>query len=412
MTPVADVIGKDNGPSLKGWSGQMGTLLALNALYVGFGTILGTVQGGLPPILRQQGYAIGSVGLIYAFYLPFGLAFLWAHYIDRVRLPFLGHRTGWIVAMQAIAVCAILLVAFGSGFPVALLAALGLAATVAMATMDTALDALAVERISPDRRPLASGLKLAALSTGAMIGNGAFVVFFSRYGWTTSFVLLAAIMIALTLPILTIRERGAANEARPSEKASLVNVLRDAGRRRRLLLVTLVSCIIFPLAGLNRIMLVDLGVPLERIGWVVGTLGPVSMLLVSFVSMPLMSKAGLSAAFLTFGILGVISVGLLSFASMSGNASLAIAGSIVTGAAVSGIYVTLMAKILGWAAGNQPATDYAAYYGISRLSSTVLTIAAAQVAATVDWSTFYGLGAAVLIAVLILANLQIFRSET
>lgn len=49
--------------------------------YVGFGT----VQGGLPPVLRQQAHDIGAVGWIYAFHLPFGPTFVWAHSIDRVR---------------------------------------------------------------------------------------------------------------------------------------------------------------------------------------------------------------------------------------------------------------------------------------------------------------------------------------
>jgi MFS transporter, PAT family, beta-lactamase induction signal transducer AmpG len=390
----------------------IGILLALNALYIGFGAILGTVQGGLPPILRQQGHDVATVGWVYAFYLPFGFAFLWAHYIDRKRLPFLGRRTGWIVTMQAIAIAAIGLIAVGASWPLVALAVLGISVTLAMATMDTALDALAVERIKPQQRPLASALKLAALSLGAMIGNGAFVVFFHRFGWIATFLSLAGLMVLLVLPILTIRENGAVAEAAPTEKASLLKVLSNPDRRRRMFLVTLVSCVIFPLAGLNRVMLVDLGVPLERIGWVVGTLGPISMLLVSFASMGLMARLGLSVTFLIFGTVGTLSVGTLLIATMMQDASLAIAGSILVGAAVSGIYVTLMAKIIGWAAGAQPATDYAAYYGISRLASTILTIVAAQAAARMEWSTFYGLGVAILIAVLLFSNHKIFRSET
>lgn len=403
---------QQNGARISARPGGIGVLLALNALYIGFGAILGTVQGGLPPILRQQGHDVATVGWVYAFYLPFGFAFLWAHYIDRMRLPFLGHRTGWIVSMQIVAIAAIGLIAVGSSWPLVTLAVLGISVTLAMATMDTALDALAVERIGPQQRPLASALKLAALSLGAMVGNGAFVVFFGRFGWTATFLSLAGLMVLLVLPILTMRENAVATETAAVEKASLLKVLSNPERRRRMLLVTLVSCVIFPLTGLNRVMLVDLGVPLDRIGWVVGTLGPISMLLVSFASMGLMVRLGLSMTFLIFGTVGILSVGSLLVASMMQEASLAIAGSILVGAAVSGIYVTLMAKIIGWAAGAQPATDYAAYYGISRLASTILTIVAAQAAAQMEWSTFYGLGVAILIAVLLFSNHKIFRSET
>jgi PAT family beta-lactamase induction signal transducer AmpG len=410
VTPVTDISGNTGRAVDAGHPSQLGMLLALNTLYIGFGTILGTVQGGLPPILRQQGHEIGAVGWIYAFYLPFGLAFLWAHYIDRIKLPLLGHRTGWIIAMQGIAVVAILLVASGAGFPVALLAGFGFAITFSMATMDTALDALAVEKVDPGKRGLASGMKLAALSIGAMIGNGAFVILFARYGWTTTFLLLAGFMVMLMVPILFIGET-AGTRTGGTQAASLLRLLRLPDRRRRLLLVTVVTCALFPLAGLNRIMLLDVGVPLERIGWVVGTLGPVSMLIVSLVSMPLMARFGSAVAFLVFSVAACLSVAMLSLASLTDDGSLAIAGSILTGASVSGVYVALMTKILGWSAGDQPATDYAAYYGISRLSSTILTIAAAQIAGLVDWSTFYAAGALVLLAVLLSAHLIIFRSE-
>lgn len=407
------MVNENKGAFLREGSSQTLVLLALNALYVGFGAVIGTVQGGLPPVLRQQGHDIGTVGWIYAFYLPFGLAFLWAHYIDRLRLPFLGRRTGWIVGMQGIAIATILLAAFAAQWPVAWLVALGFAVTFTMATMDTALDALAVETVAPGNRPLASGLKLAALALGAMIGNGAFVVSFSRYGWTVTFLFLAGLLAVLTLPLLIAGERqDETGKVATTDKASLLRVLRDGSRRNRLLLVMLVSCVIFPLAGLNRIMLVDAGVPLERIGWVMGTLGPISMLAVSLVAVPLMARAGVAAAFLLFGFLAILAVGLLSLASLQTWPSLAVAASIVTGAAVSGIYVALMAKILGWAAGAQPATDYAAYYGASRLASTLLTIAAAQLAARLDWAVFYAFGAILLIAVILFANVRIFRSET
>jgi hypothetical protein len=124
-----------------------------------------------------------------------------------------------------------------------------------------------------------------------------------------------------------------------------------------------------------------------------------------------MARYKLPATFLAFGLLAASAVMLLAFANLVLSPTLAIVSSIVAGAAVSGVYVTLMAKILGWSAGSQPATDYAAYYGISRLASTVLTIAAAQAASRLDWVIFYGAGAAILIAVLIFANFRIFRSE-
>lgn len=389
---------------------QLKILAAINALYIGFGAVMGAVQGGLPPILRHQGYDVSVVGWVYAFYLPFGLAFLWAHQIDRCRLPWFGHRSGWIVVMQAITIAAVFTLAFGASLPVAVIVALGFVVTFSMATMDTALDAMAVEEVAPEMRSFASGLKLAALSLGAMIGNGLFVIFFSRYGWTAAFFVLLLLLQFVTLPLGFIASSKEEPRSQHHMSASLKKVMVDPLKRNRLLLVTLVSCVIFPLAALNRIMLVDLKVPLETIGWILGTLGPISMLLVSIIAMPLMQRFGLGACFSTFSVLGVFAVVLLSIASAGGFQAVAICGSILVGAAVSGIYVTVMAKILGWAAGVQPATDYAAYYGFSRLISTILSIVAAQAVAFSNWTAFYGFGAFILAVVLISSGQQIFRN--
>ncbi|NMU93505.1 hypothetical protein HGQ98_29405 [Achromobacter ruhlandii] len=73
-------------------------LAAIAALYVSLGAVLGFVQGGVGPILRGKGHALTSMAPVFALYLPFGVTFLWAPPVDRWRLPWLGRRSGWIVA--------------------------------------------------------------------------------------------------------------------------------------------------------------------------------------------------------------------------------------------------------------------------------------------------------------------------
>ncbi|MFK4259505.1 MFS transporter [Agrobacterium tumefaciens] len=355
---------------------QFGTLAGLSTLYIGFGMTMGVIQGGFPTVMRAQGMSMGSAGWLYALYLSFGLSFLWASWIDRLRPPVLTPRIGWIVLMQLVAVTAVLSVAFLESAPLALLFALGFFVASAVGTMDIALDALAVELVAPSWRPNTAAAKLAALSTGAMIGSGAFIVLFSTFGWRVSFLLLAAGLALLLLPVLT-----------------------------------LVCVVIFPLSALNRLMLLDLGVPVATIGWVVGTLGPLAMLVTSFVSMPLMTRLGLPSAIIAFTALGLTALASLAAGSMLGAPVIAITGAVLIGAAVSGIYVAVTAKILGWAAGAQPATDYAAYYGVSRLASTVVTIIAAQVIPDLGWPLFYGLGAFALIVAVSLLHGPISQGD-
>ncbi len=389
--------------------GQFATLGGLSALYVGFGMTMGVIQGGFPTVMRAAGMSLGSAGWLFALYLPFGVAFLWSPFIDRWRPPVFTPRIGWIVPLQILAAAVVAVVAFMEGAPIALLFGLGLVVACAMATMDIALDGLAVELIKPSWRSNAAAAKLAALSMGAMIGTGAFVGLFQSMGWQAIFLAFGAVLLLLTLPILTLipleRQVQRLDDGDAfSGGASLIKVLTDPLQRKRLLLLTFACCVIFPLSGLNRLMLVDLGLPVETIGWVVGTLGPIAMLVTALISMPLMQRFGLAGSLLAFTMLGLAALLAMAAGFRLAFPMSAIAGVILAGSAVSGIYVALTARILGWAAGDQPATDYAVFYGVGRLASTIVIIASAQFIAHLGWLAFYGLGAVALVIVLWLVH--------
>lgn len=383
---------------------QAAATARLSALYVGFGMTMGAIQGGLPTVLRAQGASIGSAGWLYALYLPFGLAFLWSPLIDRWRPPFLSPRIGWIVPMQVLAALTVGVIATLEGAPVPLLFAFGLLVVCAMATMDIALDALAVELISPEWRPNAAAAKLAGLSLGAMIGSGAFVALFQAIGWRT--ILLSGAVILLVLPV-AILPLCAADSARPRRVgaaegggASLLAILHNPLQRRRLWLLTLACCVIFPLSGLNRLMLVDLGIPTEIIGWVVGIVTPVCMLAVAGASAPLIKRLGQPVALIAFTALGLAALAAMAIGYAIPLTTLAICGAIAITAAIGGIYVVITTGILRWARGVQPATDYAAFYGVGRFASTVVTIAVAQFIGSLGWLPFYVLGGCALVLVL------------
>ncbi|UUX48882.1 hypothetical protein NUH88_15920 [Nisaea acidiphila] len=400
MTDIARLGAGPHGPTR--WQ-QVKILFGLNALYVGFGLVMGVVNGGLPTVMRAQGMEIGSAGWLYLLYLPFGLTFLWAPFVDRNPVPWISRQLGWIAAMQGVAVSLLVIIAFAEGTALWILFALGLSVAVAIATMDIALDAQAVRSVSENWRPTAAATKLASLSAGAMLGGGAFVAMFSELGWRTVFLLVALLLTGFLAPALVLIPRdeptGIASGSAPAAgAASLLRLLSVPALRRRLVLLTIACCVLFPASGLNRLMLVDIGVPLQEIGWLVGTLGPLSMLAISIVSIPLMQSIGLQRSLLAFMVLVFAALAALGYGYLEADRMTAIAGAVAIGAAVSGIYVVIAAKILGWAAGSQPATDYAAYYGISRFASTLATIAAAQAVSMLGWDWFYALVAAAMLA--------------
>lgn len=392
-------------------------LFGLNALYVGFGMIIGVVNGGLPTVMRAQGIDISTAGWLYLLYLPFGLTFLWAPVIDRLRVPFLSQRVGWIVCMQAFAVLGLVVVAFNEGLAPLALFVLGFGIVLAIATMDIALDALAVKLVDADWRPSASATKLAALSAGSMIGGGAFVALAGDLGWQLTFLILAAVLVVLVFPVLSLRRLDGQNQREPAQaksasgRASLLHLVRNGASRNRLIILCIACGIMFPLVGLNRLMLVDIGVPVADIGWIVGTLGPVAMLATSAVSIPLMRYLGLVRTMLIFAVIAVASLVAMLVGFSIEHHLIAIIGAVAIGAGVSGVYVTIAAKILGWSVGAQPATDYAAYYGISRFVSTLMTVGAAQIVPLMTWGLFYGAGAVAFLVMVFLLLVLFGRND-
>ena len=367
-------------------------LAAIAALYVSLGAVLGFVQGGIGPILRGKGHTLASMAPVFALYLPFGVTFLWAPLVDRWRLPWLGRRSGWIVAAQGLAVLLVAAIALGGALPLAALFGLGLATTLAVATMDVALDAWTVEHIAAPHRGAASAAKVGGLSLGAVLGGGVLVGLYARLGWEGVLLLLAAVMALATLPAWRLPDPivpAASRQARPSLRAAL----RQPAMAGRLLRISLVTCALMALFNLNRLMLVDLGVPLARIGWVLGVAAPLANLAMALALPAALRRCAPGA--LLWGLLAATAAGALAIviALRGDDADLAIAASIAISACVSGLYIVMGSLILGWAAGGQAATDYALLYGLGRFVGTLALLGMPALIARSGWPAFYAVAA-------------------
>lgn len=364
---------------------QIPLLIATSSLYIGFGAVLGLIQGGLPAILLSSGWGIGSAGLSYAFYLPFGLAFLWASWIDRWRPPFSSSTSAWIFWMQGISCLVVVALAFVPGQTFAVFVVLGLILAFSMATMDLALDGVNVELIRKSNRNRAASFKFASLACGSVLGGGVLVGQFESLQREGLFLSLAVILALLLVPFAILNPQAANAKKNSQEKASLIKIFRNPETRTRLLLLCLIASSLSTATGINRLMLVAVGMPLTQVGWLVGTFGPISMMVASGLAYYLMSALGHRLTLISFTI---VSIGAI-FCMLAGIALnitfLAVIGSIVIGGSVGGVLVVYGARMMTWAHGDQPVTDYAAFYGMGRFSSTITIVLGALLAGLTGW---------------------------
>lgn len=389
-------------------------LLAVALTYVSLGAILGFVQGGIAPVLRTQGLPLSAMRWVYALYLPFGIAFLWAPWIDAWRWPWLGRRTGWIIPMQGIAVLAIAAAAFQLPGPGAwsTLLTLGLLATFAAATMDLAMDALTVELVSDGQRTAAAAAKVGGISLGSVVGGGVLVALYPRLGWQETLWVIAAIMALSGIPVLALIGRDRALcIAPPSQRAALRQTLRKPGMKTRFIRLTLLVCTLLALFNFNRLLLVDMGVSLERIGSLLGTTAPLVNALACVLAPWLLRRVPVRRAAWLMAGLCLASVTTVWLGFVLGHAATALAGSVLTTASAAALYVVLGGLILEWASGQQAATDYALLYGVGRLIGTAALMILPGMIQVIGWSAFQG-SVAIAFAASAWYFLRLFPKET
>jgi MFS transporter, PAT family, beta-lactamase induction signal transducer AmpG len=75
-------------------------MAALIFLGFGSGLPLFLTSKALQAWMSTAGVEKGMIGLMSIVALPYSLKFLWSPLFDRFRLPLLGHRRGWLIAMQ------------------------------------------------------------------------------------------------------------------------------------------------------------------------------------------------------------------------------------------------------------------------------------------------------------------------
>ena len=171
--------------------------------------------------LKEDGLSrstIGWAGLIFGVY---AINYLWAPIIDRIRIPWLtnkiGHRRGWIVAMQFIILVS--LVCWSVVDPTAnlgLVITIGLIIAIASATQDLTVDALRIEQIGENEgKSMQAGAAMAVVGwwtgykLGGVIALNAAEYFqqagFANY-WQITFLILGIVIIACNIGLMFVHE--------------------------------------------------------------------------------------------------------------------------------------------------------------------------------------------------------------
>lgn len=218
---------------------RFGRLVAFFLLYLVEGVPLGFSATAIATQMRRQDVGVETIGAFVAsLYLPW--AFKWAvgPFVDVLSSDRFGRRRLWIVGMQALMIIT-LLVAYPIDFvrQLPLFTAVIFAFNSFAATMDVAIDALAVNVLSAQERGLANGVMFGGAYLGIALGGSGVLFLAPAIGFQATFLAVAAVILFVLLFVaLPLREKPRAADEQPvgprwaAIQGELVAFVRDSVR--------------------------------------------------------------------------------------------------------------------------------------------------------------------------------------
>jgi len=195
----------------------------LVALVMGFacGLPLLLTMSVLQAWMTDAGVDLAVIGMMALVGLPYTLKFLWAPFLDRFTLPFLGRRRGWMLLAQIALTVSI--ASLGQSDPTQnpwLLAFAAFLVTFFSASQDIVVDAYRREDLSDEELGIGSSLYINGYRVGMLVASGGGLIMADHMDFSMVYLILAGCMLPGLLTTLLAPE--------PETPAGTPRTMREA----------------------------------------------------------------------------------------------------------------------------------------------------------------------------------------
>lgn len=350
--------------------GWLNLALAVPSIYLMF---------GMPLVMRQYGWSGTEIGLFQLAGLPAVFKFLLAVPVQRVRLG-KGHLVHWMVLLGAALLVLYWLIGRQNLIEQRMpLFVMTFAISIIATWMDIPLNALAVQWLPRSEQLRAGSIRSAALFLGAIIGGGAMLLIQARLGWQAPFLIMGVALVIGVVPLLVLRRRLQPVEPASAAPSGFVAdwmsfFSQPAARQWTWLLLTA-----FPFIGAAWLylkpLLLDQGMPMQEVAWVVGIAGGATGAVFSLLGGRLLSVLGTARAILLYLLAALLALVLLTVTVWLrlGPAWL-IASALCLAASMGAVSALMFGLTLFFSRRQRTASDYglqSSLFVITRLAAPV-----------------------------------------
>ncbi len=356
-------------------------------LGVSSGFAFAMIGATLSTRLAQYGLRKSTVTAFALTFLAYNFKFLWAPFLDTVRLPVLGRfgqRRSWLWFIGVVVMGAV--VYLGSVDPTSALPRVATAAIlvgIAGATFDIVIDAYRIELLEPRQLGVGSGMNQYGWRIGAASAGAVALVVSARYGWAVAYAVCA--LFALPAMIVAVVMGEPARRRPPPPPTGVVETvvaffspLTEFLRRPGALVVlafVLIHKIGDTLANLTlRLLFEDLRFTNDEIAFYDVAIGFAALLAGVFVGATMYASIGMKRS--VYISLVLMAVSNLSFAMLAayGHSNVGMAGAIGFENFASGIGgVAVVAYLSALCNLRYTATQYALLSALASIAGRFLT---------------------------------------
>jgi len=167
----------------------------VSTTYFGEGFPYSIVNNIAEVLFKEMGASLEAIGLTALFHLPWNLKFLWGPFLDHYET-----KRRWLLFVEVVLSVLLVVLAFlASGAQwLGAVAVCFLVIAVLSATHDIAIDGFYLESLDEKGQSKFVGYRAMAYKVSSLIVRGPLLALCGIIGWTSGFLVAAAIMVAMT----------------------------------------------------------------------------------------------------------------------------------------------------------------------------------------------------------------------